>query len=128
MKEEQENIDDLIKQALSEEESEILERLDEQSIFEQVMSTYQGKMKWLGIYVTFLILVFTVFLIYCLVEFLRTEDIRQMLLWGAGMGGSFLMVMMLKIWKFMQMDKNTILRELKRLELHIAALHKNKSS
>lgn len=127
MKEEQENIDDLIKQALSEEESEILERLDEQSIFEQVMSTYQGKMKWLGIYVTFLILVFTVLLIYCLVEFLRTEDIRQMLLWGAGMGASFLMVMMLKIWKFMQMNKNTLLREIKRLELHIAALHKNKS-
>jgi len=125
MKEEQENIDDLIKQALSEEESTILERLDEQSIFEQVMSTYQGKMKWLGIYVTFLILVFTVFLIYCLVEFLRTEDIRQMLLWGAGMGASFLMVMMLKIWKFMQMNKNTVLREIKRLELHIAALHKN---
>jgi hypothetical protein len=26
------------------------------------------------------------------------------------------------------MDKNTLLREIKRLELHIAALHKNKGS
>ena len=127
MKEKSENIDDLIKQALSEEESDILERLDEQSIFEQMMSTFQGKMKWIAIYSVFIMLVIFGLSVYCLIEFLKAEEIRQMLLWGAGMGMGMMAVSMLKTWHWMQMDKNTLMREIKRLELHIAALHKNKS-
>jgi len=120
-----ENIDDLLKGALSEEDAEILERLgDEQSIFEQLKDSYSGKMKWISIYVTFLIFVFSALFFYCLIVFLNTEDIRDMLLWGAGLGGSFLMIAMLKIWKFMQMDKNSLLREIKRLELQISLLAK----
>ena len=128
MKEERENIDELIKQALSEEESEILERLDEQSIFEQVMSNFQGKMKWVAMYSAFMMLVLFGLSVYCFIEFLQAEEIRQMLLWGAGMGMGMMAVGMLKTWHWMQMDKNTLLREIKRLELHIAALHKNKTS
>jgi hypothetical protein len=127
MKEEKDNIDELIKQALSEEESEILERLgEEQSIFEQLLTNFQGKMKWMSMYIAFMILVFFILSIYCLVQFLNAEDIRMMMLWGAGMGASFLTVGMLKMWQWMQMDKNTLMREIKRLEIHIAALHKNK--
>ena len=129
MKEEQENIDELIKQALSEEESEILERLgEEQSIFEQLLTNFQGKMKWISMYIAFMILVFFVISIFCLIKFLNAEDLRLMLLWGAAMGASFFTVGFLKMWHWMQMDKNTLLREIKRLELHIAALHKNKTS
>jgi len=121
----QDNIDDLLKGALSEEDAEILEKLgDEQSIFEQLKDIYSGKMKWISIYVTFLIFVFGALFVYCLIEFLNTKDIREMLLWGAGLGGSFLTVVMLKIWKFMQMDKNALLREIKRLELQISLLAK----
>jgi hypothetical protein len=127
MKEEKDNIDELIKQALSEEESEILERLgEEQSIFEQLLTNFQGKMKWMSMYIAFMILVFFIISIYCLIEFLNAEDLRMMMLWGAGMGASFLTVGMLKMWQWMQMDKNTLMREIKRLEIHIAALHKNK--
>ena len=129
MKNKRENIDELIKQALSEEESEVLERLsEEQSIFEQLLSNFQGKMKWMSMYIAFMILVFFLLSIYCLIEFLNADDIRLMILWGAGMGASFLTVGMLKMWQWMQMDKNALLREIKRLELHIAALHKNKIS
>jgi hypothetical protein len=126
MNDKKENIDDLIKKALTEEESEILERLgEEQSIFEQLMSNFQGKMKWMSMYIAFMILVFFILSIFCLIEFLNAKDIRMMLLWGAGMGASFLTVGMLKMWQWMQMDKNSIMRELKRLELHIASLNKN---
>jgi len=120
MKEEHENIDDLIKKALTEEESEILVRLGkEQSIFEQLLSNFKGKMKWMSMYIALMILVFFIISIYCLIKFLNAEDIRLMLLWGAGMGASFLTIGMLKMWQWMQMDKNTLLREIKRLELHI---------
>jgi len=128
MKEEKDNIDELIKQALSEEESEILERLgEEQSIFEQLLTNFQGKMKWMSMYIAFMILVFFILSIYCLIEFLNAEDIRLMILWGAALGGSFFTVGLLKMWHWMQMDKNALMREIKRLEIHIAALHKNNS-
>jgi uncharacterized protein DUF6768 len=124
MKEERENIDDLIKQALSEEESEILERLGEQSLFEQLMANFQGRMKWIALYSVFMMLVIFALSVYCFIEFLRAEEIRNMILWGAGMGMGMMAVGLLKTWHWMQMDKNTLIREIKRLELHIAALHK----
>lgn len=129
MNDKKENIDDLIKQALTEEESEILERLgEERNIFEQLLSNFQGKMKWISLYIAFMILVFFVLFIYCLIQFVNTEDLRLMMMWGAAMGGSFLTVGMLKMWQWMQMDKNTMLREIKRLEFHLVAINKNNNS
>ena len=129
MNDKKENIDDLIKQALTEEESEILERLgEERNIFEQLLSNFQGKMKWISLYIAFMILVFFILFIYCLVQFLNAEDLRLMMMWGAAMCGSFFTVGLLKMWQWMQMDKNTLLREIKRLEFHLVSINKNNIS
>lgn len=125
MKTNETNIDELIKQALTEEESEMLERLGEQSVLEQLMSTFQGKMKWIAIYSIIIMLVLFGLSVYCLFEFLNANNTRDMVMWGAGMGMGMMAVGMLKIWHWMQMDKNAILREIKRLELQLATLHKN---
>ena len=125
MKDSVENIDVLIKQALTEEESEYLEKLSkEQNIFEELLTSFQGSRRWLSVYVFIIILIFFAISIYSLVQFVSVEDVRQMLLWGAAMGGSLLMVMALKMWYWMQMDKNSLTREIKRLELQITAIHK----
>ena len=127
MKNSEVNIDELIKQALTEEESEHLEKLSkEQNVFEELLSSFQGSRKWLSVYVTVVIFVFFGISIYSLVQFLSVESTREMLLWGAAMGGSLLIVTMLKVWYWMQMDRNAIIRELKRLELQIAALNNKK--
>lgn len=129
MSKERENIDELIKQALTEEDSEYLEKLSkEQGIFEELLVSFQGSRKWWTVYAFIITLIFLGLFIYCLVQFLSVEDIRSMLLWGAGMGSTLLMVAMLKMWYFMQMDRNAIKREFKRLELHIVALQKNNSN
>ncbi len=125
MKTNETNIDELIKQALTEEESEMLERLGEQSVLEQMMSTFQGKMKWIAIYSIIIMLVLFGLSVYCLFEFLNANNTRDMVMWGAGMGMGMMAVGMLKVWHWMQMDKNAILREIKRLELHLATLNKN---
>ena len=107
MRDDKKNIDDLIKQALTEEESEILDRLgQEQNVFEQLLSNFQGKMKWMSMYIAFMILVFFILSIYCLIEFINAEDIRLMILWGAGMSASFLTVGMLKMWKHPQISRS----------------------
>ena len=127
MKESSENIDELIKKALSQEDSEILERLGEQSILDQVMATFQGRMKWIAIYSVAMMLIIFALSVYSFIRFINAEEVRDMLLWGAGMGMGMMAVGLLKTWHWMQMDKNSLLREIKRLELHIVALHKNKS-
>jgi len=127
MKDSNDNIDQLIKQALTEEESEYLEKLNkEQNVFEELLVSFQGKRKWLSIYIYIITLIFFGLSIYSLVQFLSVEEIRTMLLWGAATGGALLIVTMLKMWFWMQMDRNAIIREIKRLELQVASLNKKK--
>ena len=129
MKETDVNIDELIKQALSEEESEHLERLSrEQNVFEELLASFQGRRKWLSVYVTVVIFIFFGISIYSLIQFVTVTGAREMILWGAATGGALLIVTMLKVWYWMQMDRNAIIRELKRLELQIAVLNSKKSN
>lgn len=55
-------------------------------------------------------------------RFWAATDHRQMLLWGALMAFAMFSLGMIKLWFFMEMQKNSILRELKRLELQVASL------
>lgn len=122
MKNSTEEIDELIKKALSQEEVTFYDELDEQSLFEKALGVYKGKMKWIAIFsavITFIIFGLTV---YCLIHFLQAEDMKGMMLWGMGIISGMLMVSFLKLFHWMQMDKNAILRELKRVELQIGVL------
>ena len=67
-------------------------------------------------------LIFFGLFIYCLVQFFSVEATKDLLKWGLG-GIVFLLgVSMLKIFAWMQMDKNALLREIKRLEIQISSL------
>jgi hypothetical protein len=62
-------------------------------------------------------LIFFSFFVYCTVQFFNTDITNEMIKWGIG-GLVFLLgISMLKIFAWMQMDKNAMLREIKRLEL-----------
>ena len=60
--------------------------------------------------------------IYCIVQFFEVETTKELLKWGFGSIMFVLGVSMLKVFTWMQMDKNALLREMKRLELQIASL------
>ncbi|MCH8277199.1 MAG: hypothetical protein IIA50_06665 [Bacteroidetes bacterium] len=67
-------------------------------------------------------LVFLVFAIYAGIRFLDTDVASEQILWGAVF---FLMlgsVMSMKIWYWMEMQKNQMIREIKRVELQVANL------
>lgn len=70
----------------------------------------------------FMTLIFFALFVYCTVQFFNTDVTNEMLKWGIG-GLVFLFgVSMLKIFAWMQMDKNALLREMKRLEIQISSL------
>ena len=122
MKTEREKIDELIKETLSQEEAKFYDELDEQNMFGKLGEVYKGKMGWLAIIMNIVhLLVFVVF-IYCLVQFFNTEETNMLIKWASAGFLCMVFMGMLKLYVWMQMDKNDILRELKRLELQVSGL------
>jgi len=124
----EENIDILIKEALNKEEADFYQNLDEQSMPEMVTGLFKGKLKWFAILTMALTFIWFGAAIFCAIKFFNTEELREMMIYGAGFFLSMMIVTMLKIWNWMQMDKNAIMRELKRMELQIAMLKNHKKN
>jgi len=122
MKDNMEEIDKLIKETLSKEEAKFYDNLDEQNVFQMFTGLFQGKNKWLIYVMNVMTLIFFVLFVYCLVMFFGTDQTNDLIKWGIG-GIMFLMALcMLKLFAWLQMDKNALLRELKRLELQLLSV------
>ena len=122
MKNRMEDIDQLIKESLTQEEAEFYDTLNEQNPMEMLGGLFRGRNGWLMIIMNVVTLVAFVAFIYCLVHFLRAELTEELVKWGAGGFISLMVMSMLKLFAWLQMDKNALLREMKRLELQLASL------
>ena len=58
-------------------------------------------------------------LVYCIVQFFSVTETNEMLKWGLGIIICSMFNAMIKLYAWMQMDKNAILREMKRLEFQV---------
>ncbi len=117
-----EDIDQLIKDTLSEEEAKFYDELDEQNVFQMLIGVFNGKNRWIMYMMNLVTLVFFGLFVYCLVQFFNTDVTNELIKWGFGVVIFLLGVSMLKVYIWMQMDKNALMRELKRLELQISSL------
>ena len=122
MKNNMEEIDQLIKESLSQEEGQFYDELDQQNLLEMVAGLFRTKQWWLMIMMNIVMVVAFAIFIYCVVQFFNTEETNELIKWGIAGGFCMMVVGMLKLFSWMQMDKNAILRELKRLELQVASL------
>ncbi len=117
-----EKIDDLIKEALSIEEAKFYDELGEQSLIEKLGEVHKGKTGWLASIMTVMhVLIFVVF-VFCTVRFFNTEATNELIKWASAGFLCMIAMGMLKLYLWMQMDKNDILRALKRMELQVSAL------
>ncbi|MFK7782588.1 DUF6768 family protein [Psychroserpens sp.] len=122
MKTNMEDIDQLIKETLTQEETKFYDSLEEQNVLGMIAGLFSGKNKWIIILMNIMTLVFFGLFVYCLVNFFESTETNELIKWGLG-GLVFLIgVSMLKVFAWMQMDKNAILREMKRLELQVSSL------
>mgnify|MGYP006893486912 CR=1 FL=1 len=122
MKNNMEEIDKLIKETLTQDEAKFYDELDEQNLFEMVGGLFNTKLKWLMIAMNIVQAASFILFIYCLVQFFGTDETNKLIKWGAGGFLFLLMSSMLKLFSWMQMDKNGLLREIKRLELQVSSL------
>lgn len=128
MKTNMNDIDELIKKTLSEEEAKFYDDLEEQSLLGMLGGLFKGKLTWLVILMNIVNLIGFVLFIYCVVQFINTENTNELIKWLAAAAVCWSFMAMIKIFVWMQMNKNAMLRELKRLELQVAILQSNSKS
>jgi hypothetical protein len=118
-----ESIDERIQKALSSEDRALLEQLDSNgSLYGDIAATFRGHMRWLNALGWIFGLVLFAVAVYCGWQFVAQTDLRSMQLWGAGAMLSALGLGLIKLYFFMEFQKNAIIREIKRVELQVASL------
>ncbi len=122
MKTNKEEIDQIIKETLTQEEAEFYNDLDEQNLLQMLGGLFRTKHWWLIVVMNIMTLIMMGLFIYCAVQFLNTDVTNELIKWAATGAICWSFVAMMKLFVWMQMDKNAILRELKRLELQVASL------
>lgn len=90
---------------------------EEPNIAEEVIIAFRGRYRLLSTLVFVLNLVFFAGLVWAGYRFFRAETVSAQLQWGA-LGFVFLVVVTsIKIWFWLELQTNRVLRELKRVEL-----------
>ena len=116
-------LDRKIQEALRDEDAELFETLGgEQSLYDMVADTFRGRHRWMVMLTMCWTLVFFVLAVLSAIRFFRVEDTREVLMWGGAFIFCMSAVAMLKLWYFMELNKNAVMREIKRVELQIARL------
>jgi glucose uptake protein GlcU len=117
------DIDEKIREALQKEDSELLEYYrNEQSLSQMVIDSFRTRHRWL------VVLIFTVGSVLFLLEFVvayqffHAESAREMTAWSTGFIVCALVIAMIKVWYWLELNKNALAREIKRLELELANL------
>jgi hypothetical protein len=122
MKTKIEDIDQLIKETLTQEEAKFYDDLEEQNLLKMIGGLYKGKNAWMLISMHIVNVIVFGFAIYCLFQTFDAEKTNDLILWIAGFFFCFIIMSMLKLYSWMQIHKNATLREIKRLELQISSL------
>jgi hypothetical protein len=117
--------DDVIRRALAADE---VPRTEELPITEQILETFRGRNRWIAMYVWIYTMVFAALTAYSIYRFANAADEMQTFSWGIGFVFFGLLVAMGKIWYWMELNKNSVTRELKRVELQLAELQQKMSS
>jgi len=117
-------VDELIHQALTKEESEYFDKLGEQNIPQMVTGLFRGKLAWMNVLMAVVSLLIFALAFYTFTEMLATEVVSDKLEWMTYTILAFIAMALLKTWGWNQIDKNALLREIKRLEFQISLLKK----
>lgn len=122
MKTHDQELDTLIRDALSAEDRALFDRLGEPSLPKLITDTFRGRLRWMNALAILYTLVFFGLAIYCAVMVFQTEDVASMLRWGLGLLICIFFVAFLKLWFWLEIQRHALSREIKRVELAVAHL------
>lgn len=116
-------LDNAIHEALSAEDAEFLARFEkEPNSFQQMTGVFSGPLGW--IYIAFIVaaVILAPIGLYSTFQFAQATELRPLVYWGAGTFAILIVLSVVRLVFFMQINTNRIVRELKRLELQVARL------
>ncbi len=117
-------LDDLIRDALEGEDQVILDETRELGWFELGLAQFRGKLGW----VTWVLMIVqsTLFIIgvWCAVRFFQATEVLPALKWGLSGAVLWITATSLELSLMPQLQADRVIRELKRLQLMLAAREK----
>lgn len=114
--------DQLLSEALSEEEKQLWSDLVEPSPLQMVSDMFRSRNRWLTILGLAWGIVFMVLGVFALTRFWEAQETLVAIRWGLGFIMCMWGVWAIKVWSWMEMQRNVLTREIKRLELQIVHL------
>lgn len=117
------DLDDRIKEALRREHGDLVgDDVPAASLHEMLSDAFHGRNRVFTAMAFVMTLGFLALAAYCAVEFFRTDDLKEALAWAAGYATSLATVIAMKIWFWMEMQRASVMREVKRVELQLLRL------
>ena len=116
-------LDRAIRQSLSAEDAELFDRLGaDRALHRQVLDAFEGRLRWFN--AAGWIAGAVLFAVACVFgwRFWFAQELADMLRWAAVSALAFAGIALIKVWFWLELQKNAVVRELKRLELQVASL------
>lgn len=89
----------------------------EPNLAEEVITVFRGRHRWMHAVVVVVSLLFLALAVWAGLRFYEAEVVREQLIFGAIAFWALATISMLKIWFWLEMHTNRVLREVKRIEL-----------
>ena len=116
------DIDREIAAALEEEDRVLAEGMEEIGMFSLFKTLFTGKSAWISVLSIIVGTILNILFFYAGWKFFTVEALDSKLLWGGGAWFLATMVAFMKVWFWLRMESNRVLREIKRIELQIVRL------
>jgi len=114
------DIDEKIRQALSEEDRKALDRMgDSNDPFGLALLAFKGNQRSSAILIWIFGFVIFGLLLYCGYRYFAVDDLKQSLTWGIGVVLCGLSMVIVKVIAWQMMQTQVLIREVKRLELRL---------
>jgi hypothetical protein len=97
----------------------------EESVMEMVGHSFQGRARWVSVIGWVKMLVAVMIAVTAIVQFFHTDSTRWLIAWASVFVVSSLGAAIMFALYWLEMNRNSITRELKRLELQIAQLREH---
>jgi hypothetical protein len=115
-------LDQKIREAMPPNEAALLGPPGDLPLMQQVGETFRGRTGWVSVLVVVGSAACVVLAVVSAVYFFRAEGVKEMIAWAGGFGLGLIGASFGRLWFWILLDRNAVLREVKRLQLQVARL------
>lgn len=124
MSKQREDLDQLIREAMNEEEREFYDSLGEPSLPQMVTEVFRGRMRWLNRAAVLIAIGFMALGLWSVQRLVVVESSKELVWWATALFFSLGGIFAMKIWYWLELNRLAVTREIKRLEAQVLSLRR----